>query len=228
MLRIGLLLVGVFLLVFGFLAGAVFVYLGEVYGYWGVYSVPVLIHTISRYLLAGLLAGIVLLVVYGLVDLYFLRDYREKLKAWERSLIRYEEKLRNKEEELERRERLYEKEIEAKYKAKHMEILRALEEDRKKKLALALREMMKEVSEKQEEVYKDFIKKSEKVLNELRARIHNQREHIKALNRKIENLRKFTEQRVIDIVAKAERNWVLKGLRRRNDLQIIKEKLRKG
>jgi len=90
------------------------------------------------------------------------------------------------------------------------------------------------VAKEQERVYLEALEKCEKEMNSLRSRIHNQREHIKALERKIKRLNNTINSikgqfgaRVIDIVKSAERNWILKGLKAHKDLKLIKEKLRK-
>jgi len=156
-----------------------------------------------------------------------LSEFREKLTNMERSL-------KEREEELEKVWRWVEEQgkraVEEKYWKEKRKLLERVEEEKKKKIL----ETIKEVAEKQEEVYRNALKFCESEMNSLRSRIHNQREHIKALERKIERLNNTINSikgqfgaRVIDIVKSAERNWILKGLKARKDLKLIKEKLRK-
>lgn len=169
-------------------------------------------------------------VVIGAYILY--KEFR--LYGKEKQLNDKERSLKEWEKELEKVWRWVEEEgkraVEEKYWKEKRKLLERLEEEEKKKIL----ETIKEVAKKQEEVYRNALKFCEREMNSLRSRIHNQREHIKALERKIERLNNTINSikgqfgaRVIDIVKSAERNWILKGLKARNDLKLIKEKLRK-
>lgn len=174
------------------------------------------------------------------IDAYIL--YKEfRLYGKEKQLSEFWEKFTNKERSLKERKEELEKlwkwveeegkrAVEEKYWKEKKKLLERLEEEEKKKIL----ETIKEVAKKQEEVYRNALKFCEREMNSLRSRVHNQREHIKALERKIEKLNNTINSikgqsgvRVIDIVKNAGGNWILKGLKARNDLKLIKEKLRK-
>lgn len=192
--------------------------------------------------------GVALFVFYLIYNEYRLRDAKEKLthlqieleekgkklSLRETELLKEKEKLRFEKERLkEVWERIREEErkkVREEYMKKEEERLRELERKKWEEIRKTIRLVAKE----QENVYRNALKACEKEMNSLRSRIHNQREHIKALERKIERLNNTINSikgqfgaRVIDIVKSAERNWILKGLKARNDLKLIKEKLRK-
>ena len=192
--------------------------------------------------------GVALFVFYVIYNEYRLRDAKEKLKHLQVELEKKGEKLSLKEAELLREEeklkfekkklkelwkRIQEEErkkVREEYMKQKEELLRELE----KRKWEEIRRTIRLVAEEQEKVYSEALEKCEREMNSLRSRIHNQREHIKALERKIERLNNTINSikgqfgaRVIDIVKSAERNWILKGLKARKDLKLIKEKLRK-
>lgn len=237
---------GVFL--FGGLIGGLIVFLFLVIG--KVHWEFVLRYIRYGYEYFGLGAGIgfALFVFHVLYSEYRLRDEKEKLKRLEFELEEKAEKLGIKEAELLRekeklkleRERLKElwrkiqdeerERVREEFMKRKEELLRELE----RKKWEEIRETIRLVAKEQERVYSESLEKCEKEMNNLRSRIHNQREHIKALERKIERLNNTINSikgqfgaRVIDIVKSAERNWILRGLKARKDLKLIKEKLRK-
>ncbi|WP_459775859.1 hypothetical protein [Aquifex pyrophilus] len=153
--------------------------------------------------------------------------------------LKYRSKeLTNWEEELKRFAHFLEEEareaIEKRYWSEKVKLLKVLEEKKKREIGETIRRVAKEVAQEQEKVYASLIDDCERTVRDLTSRIHNQREQIKALQRKVERLQNQVSSlkgqfgaRVIDIVKNAERNWILKGLKARNDLKLIKEKLRK-
>ncbi len=224
-----------FLFVFGFAFGGIFVFLYLEFFEGPIDAINTFLGIIARQILPVL--GIAVTVIFGIgwLNKYFLDEEREKLESFRRQLKEREKRLEAWERRLKEEEESYKQRLIEEYKQALEDMRKKMEEELEehkweitRKYLLERSEVFEQIGKKFEEVYGDAIKQAEKIINELRSRIHSQREHIKALNRKIENLRKFTEQRVIDIVAKAERNWILRGLKRRKDLQIIKEKLRKA